>query len=1050
MKFKFPLSAGIGPLLAFMAGIVYWKTLSVGAYPNESALLIAQVSGVLGMSSAAHPLWVLALKPFQYWGRGDLAQAYNLATLVFGALGVGLCYQVVRNAVVRLVESEGVHSVRLARAAGFWAGLSASLFLAFCMPYWVVSTRASSEPFGILLLLGLTALMQVFTRSQRLIWLMLFAFFYGVCLVESAVLFLFIPFFGVYLLVALWRAQRLETRVILPALLSGGVGLCAYIWVAWSFSKTETARLYEINGLWPAAWEILKMQYRQILQGLPQVGWLLVGLVTIIPWMTALLVGRRGLNEERDWSFYLLHLLMTAVGLAVLFNTGISPWRLLGFGMIVVTPYLLAATYYGYLVAYWFLLPMNWGGALDDRPGLRRLRVGVGVALAVALTGGAGYAVRLNWNEADARPAALINRLAHQVVDDLQGRTWLITAGEIDNNILIAAHDRGVPVELLDQTRGNDSVYRHHIASRIDDVNLKSLAEVSLLAFLQEWMKSGRDISRTVAVFSMPDLWFSAGLDYLPHRTLYLGVETNSPVSPAVMIDAHRSFWKEEIPRLRAAALQPGHASPFSAFVVRHLSMEANNLGVWLEDHHQPEAASEAYARARELDDDNISALLNQYVLAQAGGTFPDREDVIQKVDALVRDGRQKTRVWSLARSYGYVRMPEAFAEIGLSWAVSGYPGMAVSGLRRAIALKGENAPRLKQLLAAVYLAQDQPQESTDLLNEVLAHAPDNRNALFGLARIRIRAGDYVEAGALLTRLEKMGASRERTALEWVQIYLATGEFDRARVQLEELVELNPRNQSAWTLLAALHYSRQDEAGLQACLKQIEQSSQPTFAGLILQGLIAMDRQNLENARRFFEQALVQQPRNSILLGLMLQLDVRMNRPAEAEARVRQLLELDPEHAEANYILGSLQFRRLQVALAEASYRRSLARERKAETLNDLAWLLQTKGAFEEAETLAREALERNPLIATLWDTLGVILRKRGRLAESETALLKAASLNTEQLSIQVHLAELYAAQGARDKVRTLIVRLLERADELDVDDRNALLRLRNENSSPP
>jgi tetratricopeptide (TPR) repeat protein len=295
-----------------------------------------------------------------------------------------------------------------------------------------------------------------------------------------------------------------------------------------------------------------------------------------------------------------------------------------------------------------------------------------------------------------------------------------------------------------------------------------------------------------------------------------------------------------------------------------------------------------------------------------------------------------------------------------------------------------------------------------------------------------------------------MGASRERTALEWVQIYLATGEFDRARVQLEELVELNPRNQSAWTLLAALHYSRQDEAGLQACLKQIEQSSQPTFAGLILQGLIAMDRQNLENARRFFEQALVQQPRNSILLGLMLQLDVRMNRPAEAEARVRQLLELDPEHAEANYILGSLQFRRLQVALAEASYRRSLARERKAETLNDLAWLLQTKGAFEEAETLAREALERNPLIATLWDTLGVILRKRGRLAESETALLKAASLNTEQLSIQVHLAELYAAQGARDKVRTLIVRLLERADELDVDDRNALLRLRNENSSPP
>ncbi len=1049
MKLKLRPSVGIGPLLAIMAGMVYWKTLSSGAYPNDSALLIAQVSGLLGMSSAAHPLWALALKPFQYFGHGDLAHACNLASLVFGAIGVGLCYQIMQEAIVRLVEKEGVYSASVARVAGFWAGLSAALFLAFCMPYWVVSTRAFSEPFDLLLLLGLTALLQMFTRSFHRIWLFLFAFLYGVCLVESAVLFVFVPFFGIYLLVTLWRAQRLETRIILPTLLCGVVGLGAYVWVAWVFSGTETARLYEINGLWPAVWAIFKMQYRQILQGLPKVGWLLVGLVTIIPWMTALLVGRRGLNEERDWSFYLLHLLMTAVGLAVLFNTGISPWRLLGFGMIVVTPYLLAAAYYGYLVAYWFLLPMNWGGPLEDRPGLRRLRVGVGVVLAVILTGLAGYGVRLNWNEADARPAALINHLARQVVDDLQGRTWLITSGEIDNNILIAAHDRGVSVELLDQTRGNDSVYRHHLASRLTDSNLKSLAEVSLMAFMQEWLKSDPEISRTVAIFSMPDLWFSAGLDYLPHRTLYLGVQTNAPVSPSALMDAHRSFWEQEIPSLKAASLQPNHARMFSAFIGRHLSMEANNFGVWLEDHGQASPAYEAYARARELDSDNISALLNQYVLAKAGGDFPARQEIIQKVDALSRDGRQKARVWSLARSYGYVRMPEAFADIGLSWAVSGYPGMAVSGLRRAISLKGENAPRLKQLLAAVYLVQDQPQESAELYNEVLAQTPDNRNALFGLAQTRIRAGDYVGAGEVLTRLEKMGTSRERTALAWVQIYLATGELDRARVQLQELVELNPHNQSAWTLLAAVHYSSQDEAGLQECLKQIEQAAHPTFAGLILQGLIAMDRQNLENARRFFEQALVQQSRNVTLLGLMLQLDVRMNRPEGAEARVRQLLELDPDHADANYILGSLQFRRLQVTLAEASYRRSLARERKNETLNDLAWLLQTRGMLDEAETLVREALERNPLMAPAWDTLGVILLKRGRLADSEAALLKAVSLNADLMSIQVHLAEVYAAQGFADKAQLLIARLLERADALDPNERNVLLRLRHETGTP-
>lgn len=1047
MKFRLQRSFWVGPLLAGLAGWIYWKTLSVGAYPNESALLIAQLSGLLGMATVAHPVWALVMKLFLYFGRGDLAHAFNLASLVFGALGVWLCYQIVREGVVRLVETAGVHSASLARAAGFWAGLASALFLAFCMPYWVVSNRASSDPFALVLLLGLTALIQMFTRSYRPVWLMLFAFLYGVCLVESAVLFLFAPFFGIYLLVALWRAQALRPRVVLPAFGCALLGLCVYFWVAWTFAQTDTARLYEIDGLWPALWEILKMQYRQILQGLPQVGWLLVGLVTLIPWLTALLVARRGLNQERDWSFYLLHLLMTVVGLAVLFNTGISPWKLLGFGMIVVTPYLLTAVYYGYLVAYWFLLPMNWGGPLDDRPALRRFRLGVGVVLAVILTGLAAYAARLNWKEADARSAAIINRLARQIVDDLQGREWLVTAGEIDNNILIAARDRGVTVRLLDQTRSHDSVYRRQFAAGIADPALKSLAEVSLLAFLQEWLKSGPEIPRTVAVLSMPDLWLAAGLNYLPHRTLYLAAETSAPVSTETLIERHQTFWAQEIPRLQAAS-NSEHAAFFNAFVRRQLSMVANNFGVWLEDHGLAAPAFEAYVRARELDTENVSALLNQYVLAQTGKDLPDRQKIIQQVEALSRDGRKKARVWSLSRAYGYVRMPEAFAEIGLSWAVSGYPGMAVSGLRRAIDLKGENAPRLKQLLAAVYLSQDQPRESVELYREVLARTPDNRNALYGLARALIRAGDYTQAGELLSRLEKMGTSRERTALEWVQIYLATGEFDRARIQLEELVELNPGNQSAWTLLAALHFARQDEDGLQACLKQIERASPPTFAGLILQGVIAMDRQNLENARRFFEQALVIQPRNITLLGLMLQLDVRMNRPEAAEARVRQLLELDPDHADANYVLGSLQYRRLQINLAEASYRRSLARERKPEALNDLAWLLQTRGAWEEAETLAREALKLHPGLSAGWDTLGVILFKRGRLADSEAALLKAVSLNPDSISSQVHLAEVYAAQGAADKTRALVDRLMNQADALDADERKTLLRLQHETGS--
>jgi predicted Zn-dependent protease len=80
---------------------------------------------------------------------------------------------------------------------------------------------------------------------------------------------------------------------------------------------------------------------------------------------------------------------------------------------------------------------------------------------------------------------------------------------------------------------------------------------------------------------------------------------------------------------------------------------------------------------------------------------------------------------------------------------------------------------------------------------------------------------------------------------------------------------------------------------------------------------------------------------------------------------------------------------------------------------------------------------------------LGVILLKRGRLADSESALLKAVSLNADLMSIQVHLAEVYAAQGFTDKAQPLIARLLERTDTLDPNERNVLLRLRHETGTP-
>jgi len=43
------------------------------------------------------------------------------------------------------------------------------------------------------------------------------------------------------------------------------------------------------------------------------VGYLTILLLTTLPWLVTLLVGFRALNEERDWAYYILHTILTAM-----------------------------------------------------------------------------------------------------------------------------------------------------------------------------------------------------------------------------------------------------------------------------------------------------------------------------------------------------------------------------------------------------------------------------------------------------------------------------------------------------------------------------------------------------------------------------------------------------------------------------------------------------------------------------------------------------------------------------------------------------------------
>lgn len=1031
-----------GVVLAAGAGMAYWLTMGSGPSAGEPARLLSQAVGYSEAPTTLNPLWALMVGIAARVSPADLAGIANWLSLICGALSVGLLYHLVTSTLLLTIEIDDRNETWV-RAVSTAGGIAASLALAFSIPFWYAAVRCYPATWHLLLLLILTEVFLVFARRPSLWGLSVFWCLAGIGVVEFTTTILFLPLFAAYGVVILWRNERLEWKMFLAAAAGFAVGLLLYLFAAWRYVHDPSVPPEESVGLLRIVGRTMRLQYNLLAGNITQLGWLVLIIGAVAPWLVVVATCRRALNETADAGMLLLYMILTGVSAAVLSNTRVAPWMLYGPQNFVVTPYVLVAAGYGYLTAFWCIAPYHlW----SDREGWQQKAMpAAAVLFAVLMLALPILAAFDNLRTADARSSTILDRFCREVVADMGGRRWLVTDGSLDDNILIAAAAVGRDIDILNLALGNHDFYLRRVASKFKDPNLKNLAQVGLPVLLQEWFKAQPSAAGDAAVLNVPDIWYAAGLTPIPNRTVYLGLAPGAALDAAALAANHVGVWKEWIAALDARSAAADQWRAATAYLRRHMSMLANNLGVVLEDRKLPGEAWNAYAAARRLNPDNLSALLNQYVMIQNGYAAADKARVVSATEAIMRQQERRPSAWRLTRVCGYVRMPEVFADIGVTWALSGQPGMAVSGLKRAIDLSGAGSDRFKRTLAIVYAAQDQQEQGAALLEDMITRKPGDSFSLIALARIRARQGDFARAQELLNRAAKTKVSRDALALEWGSVYLLGGQTDRARIILQEAVELNPHNVRAWALLGAVALESKDERGIEECYQALNRESKLDATALSIRGQIEIHRRKFEAGRQDLERALALAPNNIPLLEQLLRIFALIGRPDLAEQRVRQLLTIDPDNASGNYFMGSLQIRRGDLLLAENSFRKSIAKTRMPMALNDLAWLLHLRGQNAEAETFVREALEANPKQAAAHDTLGVILMKTGRASEAEKSFRAAMALNSADMTVHIHLAEALVQLKQREKARQIVTSVLDRAKELAPDDRDRLMQLRRE-----
>jgi tetratricopeptide (TPR) repeat protein len=134
---------------------------------------------------------------------------------------------------------------------------------------------------------------------------------------------------------------------------------------------------------------------------------------------------------------------------------------------------------------------------------------------------------------------------------------------------------------------------------------------------------------------------------------------------------------------------------------------------------------------------------------------------------------------------------------------------------------------------------------------------------------------------------------------------------------------------------------------------------------------------------------------------------------AEAERIYRQVLDLDPHHADSLHLLGVLahQVGRDDVAVELIS--KAIARDKKPAAFHsNLGTALQALGRLEEARACYERALRIKPDMAEAQMNLGAILNAQGQCEKAEASFRQALKLRPDLAEAHVNLGNILHAQG--------------------------------------
>ncbi|HBL28866.1 MAG TPA: hypothetical protein DD490_18690 [Acidobacteria bacterium] len=281
-----------------------------------------------------------------------------------------------------------------------------------------------------------------------------------------------------------------------------------------------------------------------------------------------------------------------------------------------------------------------------------------------------------------------------------------------------------------------------------------------------------------------------------------------------------------------------------------------------------------------------------------------------------------------------------------------------------------------RRALAEAYLVANRP---ADAVKQLTGHAGQHPGLALLLGRAQRKAGD--KAGALATLkpfadklpsdVQAVGDPRPLIgiALEAGTLLTELGRPAEAAPILEKAAQLYPQSPPVWEALAqALDAAGRKDAAdrardrLDDLFRSAEGPGGAEVSADLREAGIAMAAGQNEKALDAVRRELAAKPGSLQARALETRLLLTLNRKEEALKILQEALRETPDSADLLYLRGAVQMSFYNWVAAEADLRKTLQlAPQNTAAMNDLAVLLMTRDARDEARALFEKVLQINP-----------------------------------------------------------------------------------------